>query len=146
MIVDGILQTQRADRLVLFATRERNPLTLGETIDSLVSTTWTAHAGESAKYASLRRVTRRAVVDRILALAADTEAAPETRAIAELKLTRLRPVAARHVTDAIADADRAEWLAISGDIGRWIDRRELPTPTPALVAPPGDPFGLDPSI
>jgi hypothetical protein len=26
----------------------------------------------------------------------------------------------------------------------WLDRRELPTPTKALVAPPGDPFGIDP--
>lgn len=147
MIVDGILQTQRADRLVLFASRERDALTLGETIDSLIATTWIASAGESAKNAALRRVTRRAVTDRILSLAADTDAAPETRAIAELKLTRLRPVASRRATDvgtAGGDAERAEWLSISGDIGRWLDRHELPTPTKALIAPPGDPFGTDP--
>ena len=113
MIVDGVLQTQRADRLVQFAARDRDALTLGETIDSLVATTWSAHANESTKSAALRRVTRRAVTDRILALAAN-------------------------------DAERAEWLAMSGDIGRWLDRHELPTPTKALVAPPGDPFGLDP--
>ena len=149
MIVDAVLQTQRADRLVLFAPRERDALTLGETIDSLVATTWNSRAGESSKLAALRRVTRRAVTDRILELAADTGAAPEARAIAELRLTRLRQVAARRAaeTGAVAsagDADRAEWLAMSGDIARWLDRRELPTPTRALVAPPGDPFGLDP--
>ncbi|MEO6864330.1 MAG: zinc-dependent metalloprotease [Gemmatimonadaceae bacterium] len=148
MIVDGVLQTQRADRLVQFAAREPNALTLGETIDSLVAGTWSAHAGESTKLAALRRVTRRAVTDRIIALAADTDAAPEARAIAELKLTRLRPLATRRVTEAGTasggDAERAEWLAMAGDIGRWLDRRELPTPTKALVAPPGDPFGIDP--
>jgi hypothetical protein len=39
---------------------------------------------------------------------------------------------------------RAHWAAIAGDFQRWIERRELPAPTPALVAPPGDPFGTDP--
>lgn len=144
MIVDAILQTQRADRLVQFATREAHPLTLGETIDSLVAATWPTRSGESAKLAALRRVTRRAVIDRVLSLAADTTAAPEARAIAELELTRLKPVATRRMTAATTDAERAQWLSISGDIGRWLDRRELPTPTPALVAPPGDPFGMDP--
>ena len=144
MIVDAILQTQRADRLVQFATREARPLTLGETIDSLVAATWPARSGESAKLAALRRVTRRAVIDRVLSLAADTTAAPEARAIAELELTRLKPVATRRMTAAATDAERAQWLSISGDIGRWLDRRELPKPTPALAAPPGDPFGMDP--
>ncbi|MGH8164508.1 MAG: zinc-dependent metalloprotease, partial [Rhodanobacteraceae bacterium] len=145
MIVDGVLQTQRADRLVQFASRDPNALTLAETIDSLVANSWSAHAGESARLAAVRRVTRRAVTDRLLALAADTEAAPEARAITELKLTRLRPMAARQAGAVGAgDAERAEWLAISGDIGRWLDRHELPTPTKSLVAPPGDPFGLDP--
>jgi hypothetical protein len=150
MVVDAVLQTQRAGRLVQFATRERNALTLGEVIDSLVASTWTTPAGESGKLAALRRVTRRAVTDRILALAADTDAAPEARAIAELKLSRLRPIAVRRVTAAgtgtvtADDGERAEWLAISGDIGRWLDRRELPTPTKALIPPPGDPFGMDP--
>jgi hypothetical protein len=30
---------------------------------------------------------------------------------------------------------------VIGDVQRWQTRRELPTPTPALAAPPGDPFG-----
>ena len=148
MIVDGILQTERADRLVAFAAREPGELTLGETIDSLVAATWSVHPAESRKLTALRLVTRRAVTDRILSLAADTTADPEARAIAELKLTQLRGVAAMRATEAgtprSSETERAEWLAMAGDIGRWLNRRELPTPTKALVAPPGDPFGVDP--
>lgn len=145
MVVDAVLQRERAGRLVEFSTRERNALTLGETIDLLVSATWSqGTSGETPKLAALRRVTSRSVTDRLLSLAADTEAAPEARAVAELKLTSLRPVAALHARDHASDAERAAWLAVAGDIGRWLDRRELPTPTPALSAPPGDPFGLDP--
>lgn len=81
MIVDGILQSERAGRLVRFAPRERNALTLSEAIDSLVATTWTEHPEENAKLTALRRVTRRALTDRLLALPAGTQAAPEARAI-----------------------------------------------------------------
>ncbi|MGI8507921.1 MAG: zinc-dependent metalloprotease, partial [Gemmatimonadaceae bacterium] len=144
MVVDGVLQRDRAGRLVEFSTREPHALTLGETIDSLVAATWSSGSGESPKLAALRRVTRRAVTDRLLALAADTEAAPEPRAVAELKLRALRPVAMSRVSARSSDAERAAWLSIAGDIGRWLDRRTLPMPTPALTAPPGDPFGLDP--
>jgi hypothetical protein len=144
MVVGGILQTQRTARLVQFAAREPGALTLGEVIDSLIATTWTAHTNEGSKLAALRGVTRRAVVDRLLELAADTDAAPGVRAMVELKLTRLRPIAARRVTQAGTDVERANWLAMAGDIGRWLDRHELPAPTKALVAPPGDPFGIGP--
>ena len=140
MIVDMVLQPERAARLVTFATRGPNMLTLGETIDSLITDTWNAPVPSSGKLAALQRVTQRAVADRLLLLAADTTAAPEVRAIAELEIRDLQPQAARRAT-AGALAVRAHWNAIAGDFQRWIERRELPAPTKALVAPPGDPFG-----
>jgi hypothetical protein len=144
MIVDGMLQRERAARLVAFATRGPNMLTLGETIDSLVARTWDASdAKASPKHVALRRVTQRAVADRLLALAADPDASPEVRAVAEYEIGRLRAVAQRKA--GVGDTmSRAHWSSIAGDYARWIDRRELPKPSPALVAPPGDPFGLDP--
>jgi hypothetical protein len=94
----------------------------------------------SPKLAALRRVTQRAVADRLLTLAADTDAAPEVRAVVEWNIARLRPIAQRRST--VGDTmTRAHWHAIAGDFARWQDRRELPKPTPALTAPPGDPFG-----
>lgn len=141
MIVDGILQRERAARLVTFAGRGPNMLTLGETIDSLVARTWHARdAGASVKAQALRRVTQRAVADRLLALAADADAAPEVRAVAEYEITRLRPTA-QLAANSGDKMNRAHWHAIAGDFARWIDRRELPKPTPALAPPPGDPFG-----
>jgi hypothetical protein len=141
MIVDGILQRERAARLVAFAGRGANMLTLGETIDSLVAATWTRREGvRGAKQAALQRVTQRAVADRLLTLAADSEASPEVRAVAEYEIGRLRPVALR-ASGSGDTMSRAHWSSIAGDFARWIDRRELPKPTPALVAPPGDPFG-----
>ena len=141
MIVDGILQPERAARLVAFASRGPNMLTLGETIDSLVARTWGARdAGATAKLVALRRVAQRAVADRLLMLAANADAMAEVRAVAEYEVARLRPVAMRNAASGDT-MNRAHWSSIAGDFARWVDRRELPKPTPALLAPPGDPFG-----
>lgn len=142
MIVDAVLQRERAARLVQFATRGDNPLTLGETIDQLAANWSGAPGNESRKAAALRRVAQRAVADRLLLLAADKEAAPEVRALVELKMDALRR-RARSLSTSGADMERAHWTAIAADFTRWIERQELPSPTPALRAPPGDPFGLD---
>jgi hypothetical protein len=143
MVVDDILQADRAARLVAFATRERNPLSLGEVIDSLVARTWGTGPAGDAKLAALRRVAGRAVADGLLALAADSDAAPEVRAMADFKIASLQATARSRARTGSQTA-RAHWSAIAGDFARWTDRRGLPHPTPALQAPPGDPFGQGP--
>ena len=143
MVVDALLQRDRAGRLVEFARREPDALTLGAVMDSLVARTWRVEPAVSEKLAALRRVASRAVVDRLLALAADQQAAPEVRAMADFKIGRLAGLARLRARTG-PDAARAHWEAVAGDLTRWIERRELPQPTPALAAPPGDPFGMDP--
>ncbi|HEV2641351.1 MAG TPA: zinc-dependent metalloprotease, partial [Candidatus Elarobacter sp.] len=144
LIVDAVLQSDRAGRLAQFAARDPHALTLSETMDSLVAATWTRVPGESAKFAALRRVARRAVLDGILALAADSDATSDARAMAELELTSLHGVATRRASEGGPAIERASWLAMSGDMGRWLNRRELPNPSKALTPPPGDPFGMEP--
>ena len=147
MIVDGVLQTWRAGRLAQQAARDASQLSLGDAIDALVSATWNQAApAVPRKLAALRRVSQRAVADRIMALAADATAAPEVRAMADLKLAGLRVAAAARAKTAGA-AERGEvaahWQSLAADIARWQDKRELPPLTRSLVAPPGDPFGID---
>jgi len=142
MVVDAVLQRERAARLVQFAARSNGALTLGETIDALTAD-WSAGVrNDSRKASALRRVAQRAVADRLLTLASDKEAAPEVRAIAELRMDALRR-RARTLGAAGSESERAHWMSVAGDFTRWLERRELPTPTPALRAPPGDPFGSD---
>ena len=141
LVIDDILQRERAGRLVQFASRSSNALSLDETIDSLVAFTWNRPAPAERQQAALQRVTARALADRLLALAADTAAAPEVRAIAELEIADLRPVALSRARRPGSAAARAHWASIAGDFTRWIERRELPAPTPALEAPPIAPFG-----
>jgi hypothetical protein len=141
MIVDLVLQRERAARLVQFAMRAGPQLTLSATIDTLVAATRRRDAQTSPKFAALQRVAQRAVIDRLILLAADSVAAPEVRAIVELKLAELRAVTGPRAAAGDVD-DRAHWSAIQRDITAWLERRELPRLTPALLAPPGDPFGI----
>ena len=142
MIVDAILQRDRAARLVAFASRGSGEhLTLGETMDALANATLRSTSAKTPKLAALQRVAQRAVVDRLILLAADTAASPEVRAMAELKLTELRPFARQRSTaTTLGDAERAHWLSVANDVSQWLDKREVPKLTMALVAPPGDPF------
>jgi len=140
MIVDGVLQRDRTARLVQFAAHGSG-FTLGNVVDGLVGATWRAPAPGNAKLAALQRVAQRAVADRLLLLAADSDASPEVRAMAELKLVELRPTAAAWAKAAgRSEEERAHWSAVAADIGQWIEKRQLPNLTRALVAPPGDPF------
>ena len=141
MIVDGILQRERAARVVAFQIRMPNPLTLGGVIDELTND-WSSASASSPKLDALRRVAQRSVVDRLLLLAADKEAAPEVRSLVELKMSSLR-ARARGLALSGDEQRRAHWTSIAADLNRWLERQELPSPTPALRPPPGDPFGVD---
>jgi len=163
MVVDAVLQRERAARLVQFSARGADALSLGEAIDSLVARTWRIEAaagegraprpagatatgsgaGSGGHAAALRRTAARAVADRLLVLAADRDAAPEVRALVDLRIAALRE-RARLLARTGSDAARAHWSAIAGDFTRWLERRELPQPSPALRAPPGEPFGIEP--
>ena len=140
LIVDAILTRERAARLVQFYTRAPNQLSLGDVIDALTAD-WQSGSAGSPKLDAMRRVKQRAVADRMLLLAADRDAAPEVRAITELKMTTLRS-RARQLSLAGSEDGRAQWMAIAADFTRWLERQELPSPSPALRPPPGDPFGM----
>ncbi|GJG87221.1 hypothetical protein tb265_24020 [Gemmatimonadetes bacterium T265] len=142
MIVDAALQRDRAARLVQQHLHDPGQPGLADVADALLGAATPVH--ESPRDAALRRVAHRAVVDRLLALAADTAASPEVRAMAELKLGEVGAAARRALARGTGNVDaRAHLLAVAGEIERWQQRREPPRPTPALVAPPGDPFGED---
>ena len=142
MIVDGVLQRERAARLVQQGAYGERPLTLSETIDALVSGTWSGATPSSPKLAAIRRVTQRAVADRLILLAADSNAAPEVRGMAEYKIADLL-ARARAQQRAGSVENRAHFTSLTSDFVRWIERRELPALSPALRPPPGDPFGED---
>lgn len=144
MIVDGVLQRERAARMVQYAARTPNGFSLQEAIRALVKGTWDAPVPASGKLAAIQRTTQRAVADRLVLLAADKESSPEVAAIAEFEIARLRAEATAKATAATTDDAKAQWRAIASVFARYIEKGELPTLIPALKPPPGDPFGEPP--
>lgn len=140
LIVGQVLQRDRAARLVQQSVRQGGALSLEATIDAFAARSFRVAAADGDRRGALRRVAARALVDQLLRLAADRDAGPEVRAMAELKLAQLA-TRARALGAAGRDTPRAHWAAIAGDAGRWLDRGELPQPTAALRLPQYDPFG-----
>ena len=140
MIIDGILQRERAARMVQYAAR-LGGYSLNDAVSDLVKGTWSAAVPTSGKLAAIQRVTQRAVSDRLILLAADKEASPEVRGVADLWADTLKTVATAKAAAATTAEVKAHWRAIAADIRRWQEKGEVPVLTEALKAPPGDPFG-----
>ncbi|MSO60990.1 MAG: DUF5117 domain-containing protein [Acidobacteria bacterium] len=141
-----MLQTDRAARMVTQSAVDQSLPGLGEVIDRLVRATFDAPTSGTYE-AEVRRATERVLIDRLMWLAS---AAPnaQVRAVASLKLDRLRARAANvgPVTPGSqAESERAHRLLMAADIKRFIERpmndamsaRIMP-PSPA---PPGAPIG-----
>ena len=140
MVTDALLQPDRDARLVQFAGRMKNPVTLAEVFDSLARATGIMGIAGDAKSERIRRVTRRHLVDRTIGLASDTNVGGGVRAIANYELKSWQAIAKRRAAAGSVE-ERAHWALIEADIGFWFEVGKVPVLTQPFVAPPGDPFG-----
>jgi hypothetical protein len=140
MIVEGVLNSERAARLVAFAGRQEEALTLDEVVESLLDATWHQRWETDERMAALQRVAQRAVLDRLLALAADDDVTVEVRAVAEWALADLLDdIKDQENPSPVGEAMRQ--LA-ERDIARFLNRpAEETEPSEALEPPPGSPIG-----
>jgi hypothetical protein len=115
-------------------------LTLDEVVEELLDATWHRPWADDARAAALQGAANRAVLDRLLALAGDKQAAVEVRAVAEWALVDLLDdLKQQEHPEPIQEAMRQ--LA-ERDIERFFARSDAATErTPALEPPPGSPIG-----
>ena len=142
MVIEALLQKERAARLVQFAARQKSPLTFFEVCDTLAAATGITGPTPAARDERIFKVTRSVLVDRMITLAADPSTGRGVRAIANFELRSWRATAVTRSTGGTLP-DRAHWSQIAADISRWLDKGEVPLLTTPLTAPPGDPFGDD---
>lgn len=136
MVVEQLLEPDRAARLISFSDRMPTAPTLEEVFDLLIKTTWDAPDAEVPMSRSLQRVSRRVVADGLMMLGASAQASPEVRAIT---LARLRTLA-----DSLATrgGDPVRTLAVE-DIRRYLQNPQAHAPkSSALPQPPGAPLGI----
>jgi hypothetical protein len=146
LVLGPLLQRDRLARVVQQSAHDPQALSLPELLATVKRSVWDAPAERNPRDAALRRAVQRAYLDDVLLLAADTAAAPDVRAIAQLALGTLRHEAETRGAAAGPSVEvKAHWQALAADITAWQRDRRLPTTLP-LPAPPGDPFGEDDNL
>jgi hypothetical protein len=145
MSLSLLLHPERASRLVDLHARDAGQPSLLEVIDALVDRTWKAAAGSGAA-AEVERVVDDAALRHLVALAASTEALPQARNLALLRLAEL---------DRWLEATSGEGSGLPAEelAHRRGGRRQLaaflehpeqaPPAPPALRVPDGPPIGMD---
>ena len=116
-VVEGILDRERAARVVLFNARDAANPSLDEVIRTLVNRTWGATPSTSGGHQALRRVVQQVVLNTLLDRAGDKEALAEVRSISAMHLDLLKNRLS--AASGGSPADRAHRAAAIRDINRF---------------------------
>lgn len=135
LVIEPLLDSSRAARLVAFADRDPTGVSLPEVVDTLLRQTWNAPKDRDRRHAALRRVTQRVSLDAMMMLGASQETAPEARAYVLDKLVTLEAdLARRKDLDPLTQAHLRQ---SARDIARYLENPAAKAPKSASV-PWGD--------
>ncbi len=137
LVLEPLLEPERAARLVSFADRQSGSLGLPEVMQAMLTHTWKAPRDADARHRSLRRVTQRVALDSMMILGAHENTTPEARAYAIEQIARLgSELATRKDEDPLTDA---HYRQAERDIARYLDDPKANVPRSASVAWGGRP-------
>jgi hypothetical protein len=138
-----VLEPERAARMVAQNAVDQALPGLGEVIDRLIRATFDQPTSGNYE-AEVRRAEERVLVDRVMYLA---QASPnaQVRAIAALKLDRIRTRSTTAGAASMGESERAHRNLLAADIKRFQDRGMIDAMggriVPPSPAPPGAPIG-----
>ena len=138
-----LLQHERAARMIQQRALDPTLPGLQQVIERVRDATFGAQP-VGAYEAEINRAVERAFVERLIGLASEAPMG-QVRAVTAYQLEEIA-VAVAEASDSANPADRAHYLALAGDIGRFLERPYAPVQTPAAPSmPPGSPIG-DPGM
>jgi Met-zincin/Domain of unknown function (DUF5117) len=144
LAVDGLLQPERAERLVDFHRRDPSLPGLEEVLAALMDKAFAGSPPADARRAELRRVVQWVVVRRLIGLSNNAQASAEVRARVDGTLRGLRSqLEAGGAGKAADDPEAAQRAFLGAEINRYLGRPET-DPAKLLLpppAPPGQPIG-----
>jgi hypothetical protein len=137
MTISGLLEPNRAARLIEFNSRNKDHPHFREVVDALLKANWKPVS--DSKQIAVQRAVQNLTVSRLMDLAANANAQPQVRAVATESLRGLLAT----LKKAIATGDTAAHnRAMIDDIERFLTRPDAPRrQTTILPNPPGDPIG-----
>jgi hypothetical protein len=137
MTISGLLEPNRAARLIEFNSRNKDHPHFREVVDALLKANWKPVS--DSKQIAVQRALQNLTISRLMDLAANANAQPQVRAVATESLRGLLAT----LKKAIATGDTAAHnRAMIDDIERFLTRPDAPRrQTTILPNPPGDPIG-----
>jgi len=151
MVIEQLLEPERAARMVAFADRQPDAFTLPALVDAIMQNTWSAPRDQQPADRSLRRVSQRVALDALMALGGHAQVTPEVRAVVLDRLDRLRTqLSSRHDDDPVTEAhlrqserDIAHYMQNpAGNAPKTILPNWGARPRSRYPLPPGPPLGF----
>jgi hypothetical protein len=140
MVLEQLLEPERAARLIAFADRQPNALSFPQVLHAVLAATWNAPPDATPAARSLRRVAQREALEAMMILGASPRATPEVRAVTLQTLASLKTRLAGRA--AVDDVTNAHVQQAQRDIAKYLENPTAYQPkSSALPQPPGAPIG-----
>jgi hypothetical protein len=138
LAISGLLQPQRAGRLVSFHARDAANPDFEDVLNATIKQVWQTNP-PAARLGAIQRTVQHLLVTRLMELAANDQAMAQVRADATDALRRIQKIAATLSPNATQARLNA---AVRDDIDRFLKRPDATfKPIAPLATPPGDPIG-----
>lgn len=151
MAVSGLLEPHRAARLIAYHGRDPKNPGFREVVDELVARTWKGPIPSDPYRAEISRALQNLVVQRLMDLAANSNASPEVRENAEGALSGIASDITMAMSSAALNSNAQAFksnqhlMHVLEEIQRFSQRPDSTRVTTApLPSPPGDPIGVSP--
>ena len=136
-----LLDANRSTRLLTQHARNPQSPSLNHVLDSLLAQTWRQDRGDGY-LDEIGRVVDTVALQRLMALASNTDATTQVRAIANLKLTELKSWLEAQWGESPSEMQRAHRLFGSQQISQYQKQPAGFETTQPAAAPPGAPIGM----
>lgn len=137
--VGGLLDPTRAARMIEFNAQDKKYPHFREAVTALVNAVWKSPQPPNSYHAAIQRAVQYHLVQRLMDLAANPDASPAVRAVANRALVEL---AAELKTSPTGSPDDDHRHLVQQDIERFLARPEAPRQRPVpLGVPAGEPIG-----
>jgi hypothetical protein len=138
LAVSGLLEPSRAARMIEFNAQDKKYPHFRETVDALVLRIWKTPKPQNNYYAAILSAEQNLLVQRLMDLTANADAAPQVRAVSNEALHHLNET----LKTEIKIRPDANKRLIQQDIERFLTRPDAPRQrTPVLPIPAGEPIG-----
>ncbi len=133
LVLEQLFEPEKANRLINFADRQKDALTLPEVIEVANKKIWVTEQGMNK---SIQRGTQRVYVDSLMTLGASTASTPDVKAVVMAAMGTLRTeLAGMKDTDPVTEAHLRQ---LERDVTRYLQNPTAPrrtTPDAPVMAP-----------